>query len=238
MAEDPNVFEHTISRVPASDITTLNIPVDIDSTNKFAASTAGGYSDGTLIDTGESPSELTAKVGGLSSGARFVRASGTCTIGAKAAVGSSGYQDAVAGQVVVGQFLSGTTTAGDSVLLRPYDRGQYRYNGKPIVAVAADGAIAVPTEDTTYFVTKAGVAAMTLVDPTSATHDGIELTFIATTANAHTLSNAAGSGFFSSGGASKDIATFGGAIGDGLTIVAYLGKWYIKPGNEKNITLG
>jgi enoyl reductase-like protein len=79
---------------------------------------------------------------------------------------------------------------------------------------------------------------MTIVDPTATTHDGVTLTFVATTANAHTLSNAAGSGFFSSGGASKDVATFGGAIGDGLTIMAYQGKWYIDPRGSTNITLG
>ena len=76
----------------------------------------------------------------------------------------------------------------------------------PVTAVTADGAIAVPAVSRTYFVTKAGVAAMTIVDPTATTHDGISLTFISTTAQAHTLSNAAGSGFFSSGGASKDVA--------------------------------
>ena len=112
-------------------------------------------------------------------------------------------------------------------------------NGKaPVVAITADGAIAVPTADTCYFLTKAGVAAMTLVDPTATTHDGITLTFISTTAQAHTISNAAGSGFFSSGGAGKDVATFGGAIGDGFAITAYQGKWYVDPRGVTNITLG
>lgn len=105
-------------------------------------------------------------------------------------------------------------------------------------AVAADGAITIPAYNKHFFITKAGVAAMTIVDPTATTHDGVTLTFVATTANAHTLSNAAGSGFFSSGGASKDVATFGGAIGDGLTIIAYQGKWYIDPRGTTNITLG
>jgi hypothetical protein len=108
----------------------------------------------------------------------------------------------------------------------------------PIVNISADGAIAVPTSDTVYFFTKAGVAAMTLVDPTATTHDGITLTFIATTAQANTISNAAGSGFFSSGGAGKDVATFGGAIGDGFAITAYQGKWYVDPRGVTNITLG
>lgn len=107
-----------------------------------------------------------------------------------------------------------------------------------ILAVTADGAISIPAYNVHYFITKAGVAAMTIADPTATTHDGVTLTFIATTANAHTLSNAAGSGFFSSGGATKDVATFGGAIGDGLTIIAYQGKWYIDPRGVTNVTLG
>lgn len=105
-------------------------------------------------------------------------------------------------------------------------------------AQSGDGAIAITAANKVYFITKAGAAAMTIVDPTATTHDGVALTFIATTANAHTLSNAAGSGFFSSGGASKDVATFGGAIGDGFTIIAYQGKWYIDPRGVTNITLG
>lgn len=103
-----------------------------------------------------------------------------------------------------------------------------------VQAASADGAIAVAPKH--VFITKAGVCAMTLVDPTATTHDGLEIVFIAATANAHTLDNSAGSGFFSSGGASKDVATFGGAIGDRISVVAYQGKWYIK--DSLNITLG
>lgn len=100
--------------------------------------------------------------------------------------------------------------------------------------VTADGAISVPTANTTYYITKAGVAAMTIVDPTATTHDGLTLTFVATTANAHTLSNAAGSGF-NDGGAASDIGTYGGAKGDNIIITAYQGKWYVK--SKVNVTL-
>lgn len=107
----------------------------------------------------------------------------------------------------------------------------------PVVAVTADGAIAVPSGNTDYFITKAGVAAMTIADPANnAATNGKRLQFISATANAHTLDNSAGSGFFSSGGATKDVATWGGAIGDRLTIEAYAGKWYIV--DLLNITLG
>lgn len=107
-----------------------------------------------------------------------------------------------------------------------------------VVAISADGAVTIPAYNVHYFFTKAGVAAMTIADPTAGTHDGVTLTFIATTANANTLSNAAGSGFFSSGGGTKDVATWGGAIGDGFTIIAYQGKWYIDPRGVTNVTLG
>lgn len=103
-----------------------------------------------------------------------------------------------------------------------------------IVAVSADGAITIPSGSTSYMITKAGVAAMTIVDPTSGTHDGLRLTFMATTANAHTLSNAAGSGF-NAGGAASDVGTYGGAKGDNIIIEAYQGKWYVV--SKVNVTL-
>lgn len=107
---------------------------------------------------------------------------------------------------------------------------------KRFVAVSASGAISIPAGDTTYYVTKSGsAAAMTLADPTATTHDGLTLTFISTTAVAHTLSNAAGSGF-NSGGSGADVGTFGGAIGDGITVTAYQGKWYVI--SKVNVSLG
>jgi hypothetical protein len=112
------------------------------------------------------------------------------------------------------------------------------YGRTPVLAISADGAVTIPAYNMHYFFTKAGVAAMTIADPTAGTHDGVTLTFVATAAQANTLSNAAGSGFWSSGGAGKDVATWGGAIGDGLTIIAYQGKWYVDPRGTTNITLG
>lgn len=103
-----------------------------------------------------------------------------------------------------------------------------------ISAVTADGAITIPSGNKTFAITKAGVAAMTLANPTSTTHDGLRLTFVATTANAHTLSNAAGAGF-NDGGAGSDIGTFGGAKGDNIVIEAYQGKWYVV--SKVNVTL-
>lgn len=99
-----------------------------------------------------------------------------------------------------------------------------------VAAASADGAVAVGDKD--VFITKAGVCAMTLASPTATTHDGVIMRFVAATANAHTLTITAG---FNGGGASKDVATFGGAVGDTVAVEAYQGVWYIL--NSTNITL-
>ncbi len=100
-------------------------------------------------------------------------------------------------------------------------------------AMAANGAVTL--KDGCVFITKGTAAALTLADPTSVTDDGKELTILSTTAAVHTLSNAAGSGF-NAGGAGSDIGTFGGAVGDGITLRAYGGKWLIT--SKTNVSLG
>jgi hypothetical protein len=100
-----------------------------------------------------------------------------------------------------------------------------------IQAGSADGAITI--KDGFVPLTKAGVAAMTLAAPTATTDDGKILRIVATTANAHTVTQA--SDGFNGGGASKDVATFGGAVGDKLVCIAYQGIWYIL--DSLNITL-
>lgn len=104
----------------------------------------------------------------------------------------------------------------------------------PVVVVSADGAIAVPSVDTKYIITKAGVAVLTIVDPTTVTHDGLTLTFITNTANAHTLTRTTTG--FNDAGSGGDVATWGGAKGDGMQITAYGGKWYVN--YLRNVTLG
>lgn len=92
-----------------------------------------------------------------------------------------------------------------------------------VVVASADGAISIAPK--TVFITKAGVCAMTLAAPTATTHDGYIIRFVATTAAAHTLT--ATTIGFNKADAAGDVATFGGAIGDGLTVIAYQGEWYI-----------
>ena len=101
---------------------------------------------------------------------------------------------------------------------------------------SANGAITIPNVGSkTVLLTKAGVAAMTLGTPTTA-QNGVRITFIATTANAHTVTCATIG--FNAGNDGADVATFGGAIGDGFSIEAYGGEWYVQPGTLFNVTLG
>jgi hypothetical protein len=165
--------------------------------------------------------EITINVGGASD---FVIAANLLT--------------ALSGSVIATNTISETTAASGVTIDGVLVKDTAVLGRTHILAITADGAITIPAYNIHYFFTKAGVAAMTIADPTATTHDGVTLTFVATTANANTVSNAAGSGFWSSGGAGKDIATFGGAIGDGFTIIAYQGKWYIDPRGVTNVTLG
>jgi hypothetical protein len=121
--------------------------------------------------------------------------------------------------------LTASSTVTSSGLVAPDSFG----------VLSADGAVTISAATKTYFITKASAAAITIADPTSTTHDGVTLTFVATTAAAHTVSNAAGSGF-NAAGAAGDVATFGGAKGDCFSITAYQGKWYTA-GALRNVTI-
>lgn len=100
-----------------------------------------------------------------------------------------------------------------------------------IAVASANGAITI--ENSTVFITKGTAAAMTLAAPTATTHDGVRIEIVATTAAAHTVTVATAG--FNDLGAAGDVATFGGAKGDGLTVVAYQGDWYVL--HRTNITL-
>lgn len=67
-----------------------------------------------------------------------------------------------------------------------------------------------------------GSVGLTLAQPTAGTHDGMTITFVALDAETHTINP--GTIGFNAG--NDSVATFGGAIGDGFTVVAYDGEWY------------
>jgi len=136
--------------------------------------------------------------------------------------------------VLTGLTVSGAITASGGVVGNVTGNVTGSVKKAP-VEVTADGAIAVPAVDTTYVITKsAAAAAMTIVNPTDVTHDGLTLTFISATAQAHTLTRATTG--FNDAGASGDVATWGGAKGDGMQITAWDGKWYVN--YLTNVTLG
>jgi hypothetical protein len=91
----------------------------------------------------------------------------------------------------------------------------------------ASGAITQKSGIVTLSATSAGV--MTLANPTAGAQtaggdDGKRLAIISKTAFAHTVATVAG---ISSGSNHK--ATFGGAIGDMLNLVALGGVWFLEP---------
>lgn len=92
-----------------------------------------------------------------------------------------------------------------------------------INAYADDGAISIASQ--VAVLTKGTAQDMTLAAPTATTHDGIIIKIVSATAAAHTIT--ATTIGFNAGDAASDVATLGGAIGDGMVVVAYQGEWYV-----------
>jgi hypothetical protein len=90
--------------------------------------------------------------------------------------------------------------------------------------LVADGAITIKNGVCKIAKTVAGVVAATLADPTAGTDDGKVLLIVSNQAQANTVTSATS---FGGGGAGENVATFGGDIGDSLTLRAHDGKWYI-----------
>jgi hypothetical protein len=99
-----------------------------------------------------------------------------------------------------------------------------RMDTEPVQTLVADGPITVKNGICLIAKTVAGAVAGTLADPTATTDDYKRLTIISFQAQANTVTSGSS---FGGGGAGKDVATFGGAIGDSLALIAYQGKWYV-----------
>lgn len=108
-----------------------------------------------------------------------------------------------------------------------------------LVAAGTPTGAAIPTYATSGAITQksgtvgigsAGALTMTLANPVSGTDDGKRLSIVATTAHAHIVTTTA-----AINGGSNHKATFGGALGDQLNLVAIGGVWYQTP--STNITL-
>jgi len=94
----------------------------------------------------------------------------------------------------------------------------------------ASGAIRM--RDGVVALSGASALAMTITSPTN-NDDGSVLTIMATTAQAHTVTY--GTVGFNGGSTAKDVATFGGAIGDNLVLTAISGVWYVV--SSVNVTI-
>ena len=88
--------------------------------------------------------------------------------------------------------------------------------------IGADGAVTL--KDGWVMITKGTAAALTLALPTAGADDGKELTFVDTTGAAHTITTPA-NGLNSA----LHIATCGGTKGQGGTLKAYNGGWWVTP---------
>lgn len=74
--------------------------------------------------------------------------------------------------------------------------------------------------------------AMTLANPTTA-QNGMVMVIESTNASAHTVTYTAG---FNGGTTARDVATYGGAIGDNMVIFANAGVWWVI--STRNVTFG
>lgn len=94
----------------------------------------------------------------------------------------------------------------------------------------ASGALTV--QPGVSFIGSGGALAMTIVNPTIQ-QNGMIMIIEASTAQAHTVTYTAG---FNGGTTARDVATFGGAIGDNLMIYANSGVWWVI--STRNVTFG
>ena len=108
----------------------------------------------------------------------------------------------------------------DLSLSEPSDR-EYK-------SIGANGAIACPTKNTTYFINKgSALASSTLAQP-GAEQNGLEVTFVGATDYAHVVSIATGAD-----GTTGNHTTLTSPAykGGSLTLVAYQATWLVKANN-------
>ncbi len=99
------------------------------------------------------------------------------------------------------------------------------YSTPLVVYYGAAGQIAIPNQNANIFLTEAAASAMFLQVP-STDIDGRTLTFSAAAAQAYTVTAGSSGAAVATGYKNTTgTATFGGAIGDSMTIVACKGKW-------------
>lgn len=104
----------------------------------------------------------------------------------------------------------------------------------PSISIAVnDSNVTLPVVDSTVYLTKAGVLAITINGPNKDQTNTIK--FVALTANAHTITYTAG---FYGNTTSSDVATFPGTIGAVFTIVAKNGLWNAVATADDGVLIG
>ena len=117
------------------------------------------------------------------------------------------FPDGISTTTLTATAVTGTSFAGELI------------RNKQVAS--ANGAITI--KDGIVIITKGTACLLTLAAPTAGTDDGKVLLIDSTTAAAHTVTIANG---LRGVGASADVGTFGGAIGDKVMLYAYNGAWY------------
>ena len=98
-----------------------------------------------------------------------------------------------------------------------------------VISNSYSGNDAITMKTGAGFITKAGIAALTLAAPIAGVDDGKSIQLVDTTGFAHTVTTPAGAI-----NGTLHIATFGGTIGQRCSLHAFNGVWYTK---DTGITL-
>jgi hypothetical protein len=124
-------------------------------------------------------------------------------------------------------------TAGDELFFDPttshLTAGVKATKKQTVATYSANGAIAIAPG--VAKLTKGTAGAFTLAAP-AAGDEGTVMIITSQTAAAHTVTLTEG---FNNGGSGADVATFGGAIGDNMVIVAVNAHWNVV--SLRNVTL-
>lgn len=141
---------------------------------------------------------------------------------------ASGKVSSVVNANVVGVAMETVTADGDVVEVMTVNAPLENV----VTAYAVNGAIAVAGG--TAMLTKAGINAMTLAAPTVA-QEGIVITVVSQTANAHTIT---ATGLIDNGvtGGSKTTATFAAFAGAAITLMASNLKWAVVSSNVVTVS--
>lgn len=132
-------------------------------------------------------------------------------------------------------FIGGTEVTASAAELNIMDgvtasAAELNLNDKEAQTLTDTGAISI--KNGIVKLNKAGAIAATLANPTDVTDDGKRLTILSLTAQAHTVTVTGG---FGNGSTGEDVATFSGAIGDNINLIASGGYWYITGAHQVTV---